>query len=249
MQGASFAQKETIWKESIALSLAMYSGWYYLRRSLPGRAQAEAPGRSEAAIRARPISPGKWERLGAFLVLAGDLLKTAAACWLCAALFPELGRLVYLWAGLGATLGHNFPVWAGFRGGKGVATTCAFLFLFSPLWCGSCIVLGGVVVLATGYLPVAAVVITTAALLPAWHFGALEGFALVLAADVLMIQRHHRGIARALRVRNTGRCAEKRRGKSERGAMCRKFTICLHLYALGRFTFARCNDKITITGT
>ncbi len=54
-------------------------------------------------------------------------------------------------------------------------------------------------VLATGYLPVAAVVITTAALLPAWHFGALEGFALVLAADVLMIQRHHRGIARALR--------------------------------------------------
>ena len=133
------------------------------------------------------------------LVLAGDLLKTAAACWLCAALFPELGRLVYLWAGLGATLGHNFPVWAGFRGGKGVATTCAFLFLFSPLWCGSCIVLGGVVVLATGYLPVAAVVITTAALLPAWHFGALEGFALVLAADVLMIQRHHRGIARALR--------------------------------------------------
>ena len=39
----------------------------------------------------------------------------------------------------------------------------------------------------------------TAALLPAWHFGALEGFALVLAADVLMIQRHHRGIARALR--------------------------------------------------
>ena len=171
---------------------------------------AEIIARARLGRSARPIGschPGtanitrQMGKAWGLLVLAGDLLKTAAACWLCAALFPELGRLVYLWAGLGATLGHNFPVWAGFRGGKGVATTCAFLFLFlfSPLWCGSCIVLGGVVVLATGYLPVAAGVITTAALLPAWHFGALEGFALVLAADVLMIQRHHRGIARALR--------------------------------------------------
>ena len=133
------------------------------------------------------------------VVLAGDLLKTAAACWLCAALFPELGRLAYLWAGLGVTLGHNFPVWARFRGGKGVATTCAFLVLFSPLWCGPCVVLGGAVVLLTGYLPVAAVVITAAALLPLWHFAGAEGLALGIAALVLMILRHRPGLLRALR--------------------------------------------------
>lgn len=133
------------------------------------------------------------------VVLAGDLLKTGAACWLCAALFPELGRLVYLWAGLGVTLGHNFPVWARFRGGKGVATTCAFLVLFSPLWCGLCVLLGGAVVLATGYLPVAAVVITGAALAPAWLLGGPEGFCLVLAAGLLMIQRHWPGLVRAAR--------------------------------------------------
>ena len=133
------------------------------------------------------------------VVLAGDLLKTAAACWLCAALFPELGRLAYLWAGLGVTLGHNFPVWAKFRGGKGVATTCAFLVLFSPLWCGLCVVLGGAVVLLTGYLPVAAVVITAAALLPLWHFAGAEGLALGIAALVLMILRHRPGLLRALR--------------------------------------------------
>lgn len=130
------------------------------------------------------------------VVLLGDLLKTGAACWLCAALFPELGRLVYLWAGLGVTLGHNFPVWSRFRGGKGVATTCAFLVLFSPLWCGLCVIAGGIVVLLTGYLPVAAVVITAAALLPAWQFGGTEGLLLALCAALLMVSRHYRGIVR-----------------------------------------------------
>ena len=143
-------------------------------------------------------------------VLAGDLLKTAAACWLCAALFPEIGRTVYLWAGLGVTLGHNFPLWAKFRGGKGVATTCAALVLFSPLWCGLCVVLGGLVVLATGYLPVAAVVITAAALLPAWYFGGAEAFLLALAALALMVSRHWPGLVRAARGRERRALRKKR---------------------------------------
>lgn len=68
------------------------------------------------------------------VVLAGDIAKTALAFGLCRALFPALGGLSGLWAGLGAVLGHNFPFWRGFRGGKGVAVTCAALILFSPLW-------------------------------------------------------------------------------------------------------------------
>ncbi len=130
--------------------------------------------------------------------LTGDLLKTGCACWLCAALFPQLGRLVYLWAGLGVTLGHNFPLWTRFRGGKGVATTCAFTVLFAPLWGGACVLLGGTVVLATGYLPVGAVVITAAALLPAGRFGGAEGLALACVALLLMADRHHPGLVRAL---------------------------------------------------
>ena len=133
------------------------------------------------------------------LVLAGDLLKTGASCWLCAALFPDLGRLVFLWTGFGVTLGHNFPAWARFRGGKGVATTCAFLVLFSPLWGGACVILGGFVVLLTGYLPVAAVVITTAALLSAYLLGGPEALLLVLAADGMMALRHRHGLVRAAR--------------------------------------------------
>ena len=75
-------------------------------------------------------------RLGAgsgLLVLAGDILKTAAACALCRLwLFPGMGRMAVLYAGLGAVLGHCWPVWNGFRGGKGVAVVGAASILFSP---------------------------------------------------------------------------------------------------------------------
>jgi glycerol-3-phosphate acyltransferase PlsY len=51
--------------------------------------------------------------------LLGDMLKGTAAVLIALYLF---GRNPALAAGLGAFLGHLFPVWLGFKGGKGVAT-------------------------------------------------------------------------------------------------------------------------------
>ncbi|MEI8701080.1 MAG: glycerol-3-phosphate 1-O-acyltransferase PlsY [Mesorhizobium sp.] len=67
-----------------------------------------------------------------------DALKGTAAVLIAGRYAPELGP----WAGLGAFLGHLFPVWLGFKGGKGVATYLGVLIglawqvalIFAVVW-------------------------------------------------------------------------------------------------------------------
>lgn len=59
-------------------------------------------------------------RFAGLIVALLDILKAACAWWLCAALFPEL-RLSGILGGVGAILGHMFPLWLRFHGGRGLA--------------------------------------------------------------------------------------------------------------------------------
>ncbi|WP_297214057.1 glycerol-3-phosphate acyltransferase [uncultured Flavonifractor sp.] len=134
------------------------------------------------------------------LTLLGDLAKTALACSLCVLLTgAALGRIALLWAALGAALGHNFPFWRRFRGGKGVAVTCAGLILYSPLWGTVACLCGLAVTLLTGWLPLGAVVIPMAFFPLAVLFHGWEAGALAAALTALMVSRHHHGLARIRR--------------------------------------------------
>ena len=69
--------------------------------------------------------------LPGMLTLAGDLGKCIVAVLLSYLLFHPYGKIVVLYSGLGCTLGHDFPFWRGFRGGKGVATTSMAICLYA----------------------------------------------------------------------------------------------------------------------
>jgi glycerol-3-phosphate acyltransferase PlsY len=86
------------------------------------------------------------------LVLVGDIVKTALAILISWLLFKNDGWIVVLYAGLGATLGHDFPFWRGFRGGKGVVTTNLAITVYAPLWGVAANLLGAAIVAATQYL-------------------------------------------------------------------------------------------------
>ena len=141
-------------------------------------------------------------------VLAGDLIKTVAAVLICCLLFGRssvlpsgkpLGQPAVLWAGLGATLGHNWPVWRRLKGGKGVAVTCMTIFLFSPLWGLVSDVAGMLVVFRTGYLPLGAVVITTLFTVFAGIFYGMEAFIPALVLALIMLSRHYPGLIRSFK--------------------------------------------------
>lgn len=141
-------------------------------------------------------------------VLFGDLLKTFAAVVLTWLLFVRggqaPGRILLLYAGLGAVAGHDFPFWHRFRGGKGVAATCAAIVLFSPAWGLLSCVAGMLVVFADGYLPLGAVVIPIAFTVLMAIFGAREAVWLGLVLTGLMFFCHREGLRSVLR----GTCRE-----------------------------------------
>ncbi|MDO4464264.1 MAG: glycerol-3-phosphate 1-O-acyltransferase PlsY [Bacillota bacterium] len=70
------------------------------------------------------------------IVLAGDIIKCILAIVLCGMLFgksnPDEIYLLKLYAAAGAILGHNFPFYLHFKGGKGIAATAGLILAFHP---------------------------------------------------------------------------------------------------------------------
>jgi len=141
------------------------------------------------------LRTGNRKVAAATLVL--DMAKGAASVLLARALAgPDAG----LWAGLGAVLGHLFPAWLGFRGGKGVAT--GFGVLIAAAWPVG--LLAGAVWLAMAKLSrlssasalAAFALAPVLALLLADRATAL----LALAIAILVFASHHENIRRLLAV-------------------------------------------------
>jgi glycerol-3-phosphate acyltransferase PlsY len=128
----------------------------------------------------------------ATLLLDGG--KGAAAVLIAAHWGPDMA----LFAGGGALVGHLFPVWLGFRGGKGVATALGVLLALSwPVGIAACATW-----LATAaifrYSSLAALVALAASPAYAWLLADRQKAQFALALAVLVWLRHHENIRRLL---------------------------------------------------
>jgi len=127
--------------------------------------------------------------------LLGDTLKGALAV---VAVNMIDGSFLPLVAGFGAFIGHLFPVWLGFKGGKGVATYIGILLVLAwPVAIGFCLVWVAVAAL-TRYSSLAG--LTASALTPValWFNGQRPETLLFAALTVLLWLRHHENIARLI---------------------------------------------------
>jgi glycerol-3-phosphate acyltransferase PlsY len=137
-------------------------------------------------------------RLAALLTLAGDAGKGWAAV-LVARLLGASDELLAIVA-IAAFLGHVFPVWLRFRGGKGVATAAGVLIALDWRLGVAVIVSWLTIAVATRYSSLAAVGAALLAPVAAWYFaGAGPVLAAVVAMSVVLLARHRDNIGKLLR--------------------------------------------------
>lgn len=101
------------------------------------------------------------------IVFVLDILKGVLAFVICSLIFKGggtfLGKssiLAGVYAGFGAILGHDFPFYLKFKGGKGTATTLGFILFINPFVAIITYVIGFIVVFITRYISLASLVMT-----------------------------------------------------------------------------------------
>ncbi len=126
--------------------------------------------------------------------LIGDALKGTAAVLIAAQWGPQFASM----AALGAFLGHLFPVWLKFKGGKGVATFIGVLIglnwvvalIFAAIWLG--------VAFASRYSSLSALVASAATPVALWFLGEPGMAAMMIILVALLWWKHSPNISRLL---------------------------------------------------
>lgn len=108
---------------------------------------------------------------------------------------PSFGLLF----GAAAILGHNFPVFLKFKGGKGVATSAGVLIGVAPLAVIIGVVTWGIVFCTSGYVSLGSIIAALAVMLTGWTGGYTPITAIVLTLlGALTIYRHRANIQRLI---------------------------------------------------
>lgn len=141
------------------------------------------------------------KKKAAALTLLGDALKGLVAVLLALCLQDSwsLSNGTIAWVAVAALVGHMYPVFFGFKGGKGVATALGVLLALSPLTAFLCAAIWLLMAFGLKISSLAALVATLASPVIAWivmPFGSWVWATLVIA--LLVLYRHKSNIANLL---------------------------------------------------
>ena len=137
-------------------------------------------------------------RIAALLTLVGDAGKGWVAVLVARILGADDTMLATV--GIAAFVGHVFPIWLRFRGGKGVATAAGVLIAFDWRLGLAVLAVWLAVVVVTRYSSLAAIVAAVFAPAAAWFFpGSAPVLAAVAAMGVVLIARHKANIVKLAR--------------------------------------------------
>jgi glycerol-3-phosphate acyltransferase PlsY len=136
--------------------------------------------------------------------VVGDALKGTVAVVVAGLSGQELALV----AAVGAFLGHLFPVWLGFKGGKGFATLLGCLLGLKPLAALACAVIWLAVALVSRYSSLSALVASALTPVVLWTMGETR-MAIVFIVLAAVLWWKHAGNIRRLMARTEGRIGQK----------------------------------------
>ena len=147
-------------------------------------------------------------RKSALIVFIGDMLKAVIAIVISNLIFKDHTQLSYLlisgYAGVGAIIGHNWPIYFQFKGGKGIAVSIATLFMMDYRMGIVAATIFIICVSFTRYVSLGSILLTLSApiSLVLLYWGSpnfIEAIGLVVAIPLLGTYQHRANIGRLIK--------------------------------------------------
>ena len=138
------------------------------------------------------------------LTFVGDIIKASLACWIGYFILPGktfgIERYGMMLGGLFAVLGHNWPVFYGFKGGKGVACSAAVIFFVDMLCALPAIAVSLIVIALTRFISLGSMMLLFVymVIMCIVHWGEWAMCLFTVILFVLCVWRHRANIKRLL---------------------------------------------------